>query len=54
MVRLIIVVSVDLKSPDLDWNMAPSVVWSITESNIAVVCGKEIRNSSPTHLFKPD
>ena len=53
-VRLVTVVDVDLNSPDLDWNFAPLIVWTVTESNIAVVCGKEFRIPYPPHLFKPD
>ena len=46
--------------PDLGWesapsdDFAPSVVWTVTESNIAVVCGEEIRIPSPPHPFKSD
>ena len=32
-------VATDLMSPDLDWNFALVTVWSITESNMAIVCG---------------
>ena len=39
-VRLVALVDVDLHSPDLDWNFAPIGVWTETESNIAIVCGK--------------
>ena len=38
-IRLVTLVNVDLVSPDLDWNFAQVGIWTITESNIAIVSG---------------
>ncbi|KAI4131698.1 MAG: hypothetical protein LQ338_001099 [Usnochroma carphineum] len=37
-VRLVILLDLDLKSKDLDYNFAPFGVWTRTEANIAIVC----------------
>lgn len=39
-VRLVTLIQVDLHSPDLDWNYSLVGVWTVTETNIAVVCGR--------------
>ncbi|KAF2233444.1 hypothetical protein EV356DRAFT_201211 [Viridothelium virens] len=39
-VRLVYFINVDLKSPDLDYNFAYGGVWTATEADMAVVCGK--------------
>lgn len=39
-VRLIALVQVDLHSPDLDWNYSLVGVWTVAETNIAIVCGR--------------
>lgn len=36
--RLVILVRLDLKSPDIDWNFAFVGVWTATEGNMAIVC----------------
>ena len=41
-VRLVTLVSVDLKSLDLYWNFAQVGIWTATESNIAIVSGKDL------------
>lgn len=41
-VRLIACVNADYHSPNLDHNFAPIVIWSETESNIAIVCGRTL------------
>ncbi len=38
-VRLVALVNEDLVSPDMDWNFAQVGVWTVTESNIAIVSG---------------
>ena len=44
-VRLVALVDVrNVHSPDLDWNFALIGVWTETESNIAIVCGKPTRD----------
>ena len=42
-VRLATIVSVDLKSPDLDYNFAYVGIWTATESNIAIVSGTTMK-----------
>ena len=39
-VRCVILVRIDLKSVDLNYNFAPLGVWTETEANIAILCGQ--------------
>ncbi|GKT51444.1 uncharacterized protein ColSpa_11625 [Colletotrichum spaethianum] len=32
------ILSVDLKSPDITWNFCDSIIWTNAEANIAIVC----------------
>ena len=39
-IRLVNLVNADFNSQDTTWNIAPVIMWSGTEINIAIVCGK--------------
>ena len=43
-VRLVTLIRTDLASPDLNWNLAPVGIWTITESNLAIVSGTNLHN----------
>ena len=43
-VRLTTVISVDFKSPDLEYNFAYVGIWTSTEGNIAIVSGTMKKN----------
>ncbi|PNP52283.1 hypothetical protein FNYG_15856 [Fusarium nygamai] len=37
-IRLFFILNLDLKSPDVTWNISNSLIWSNVEANIAIVC----------------
>ncbi|KAF4445629.1 integral membrane protein [Fusarium austroafricanum] len=37
-IRLVFILNLDLKSPDVTWNITNTLIWSYVETNIAIVC----------------
>ncbi|KAM5528463.1 hypothetical protein FOXYSP1_18944 [Fusarium oxysporum f. sp. phaseoli] len=48
-IRLVFILNLDLKSPDVTWNISNSLIWSSVEVNIAIVCSGCLPSLKPLY-----